>query len=316
LPFSTLAKPVTFVAFNTFFVPANRSNYFLLHFIVFIWGWTAILGKVITLSPFKLVWLRIPIAMFGILAYLILTRKPIYTTRKNMLKYLAVGLIVALHWVCFYTAIKKSNVSVTLACFSTGSLFTAFIEPLFLKRKILLYEIVFGLMVVVALCIIFQVETQYALGIFLGIMAALTSSVFGVLNGYMVKRGHNGSYIFLYEMIGGFIGMTIFVLCYKPWDGPWIAMSGMDLFYMLILGIAATTVPFLISLYILKTISPYTVSLTLNLETVYGIIFAYFIFHEDKQLTGYFYLGAAIILSTVFLNACMKMRKPQKISAD
>jgi drug/metabolite transporter (DMT)-like permease len=291
------------------FVSENRRNYFLLHLIVFIWGWTAILGKTITLPADKLVWLRLPIAMTGIIAYLLIRRKPLSASPKNVLKYLAVGLIVALHWICFYTAIKVSNVSVTLACFSVGSLFTAFIEPLFLKRKIRAYEIVFGLMVVAALLLIFQVETKYQWGIFLGVMAALTSSVFGVLNGFMVQRGHNGTHISLYEMLGGFIGMTIFVLIAKPWDGPYFEMSRHDLFYLIVLGIAATAVPFLISLYILKTISPYTVSLTLNLETVYGIIFAYFIFHENKQLTGTFYLGAGLILSTVFLNAYMKMRK-------
>lgn len=286
----------------------SRRNYFLLHLIVFIWGWTAILGKVITLPAEKLVWLRLPIAMTGIIAYLLIRKKPLGAAPKNVLKYLAVGLIVALHWICFYGAIKESNVSITLACFSVGSLFTAFIEPLFLKRKIRLYEIVFGLMVVAALLLIFQVETHYKWGIFLGVMAAFTSSIFGVLNGFMVQRGHNGTHISLYEMLGGFIGMTIFVLIAKPWDGAYIEMSGSDLFYLIVLGIAATAVPFLISLHILKTISPYTVSLTLNLETVYGIIFAYFIFHEEKQLTGYFYIGAAIILSTVFLNAYMKMR--------
>ena len=262
----------------------------------------------ITLNAYKLVWLRIPIAMTGILAFLLITRRPIATTPKNAWKYLATGLIVALHWICFYGAIKESNVSVTLACFSTGSLFTALIEPLFLKRKVLAYELVFGAMVVGALCLIFGVETQYKYGIILGVLAALTSSIFGVINGFLVQRGHNGTIISLYEMLGGFIGMTIFVLIVKPWDGPWLEMSGSDLFYMLVLGIAATTVPFLISLFILKTVSPYTVSLTLNLETVYGIIFAYFIFHEEQQLTGYFYLGAAIILSTVFLNGWMKMR--------
>lgn len=292
----------------------NRRNYLLLHFIVFIWGWTAILGKVITLNAFKLVWLRIPIAFAGILAFLLITRKPIATTPQNAWKYLATGLIVALHWICFYAAIKESNVSVTLACFSTGSLFTALIEPIFLKRKIRLYEIVFGIMVVGALCLIFGVETHYKFGIILGVLAALTSSIFGVINGYMVQRGHNGTIISLYEMLGGFIGMTVFVLIVKPWDGPWLTMSGSDLFYMLVLGIAATTVPFLISLYILKTVSPYTVSLTLNLETVYGIIFAYFIFHEEQQLSGYFYLGAAIILSTVFLNGWMKMRYTKGLS--
>lgn len=293
----------------------NRRNFLLLHLIVFIWGWTAILGKLITLPAVKLVWLRIPIALGGILAYLLITRKPLGTSSRNVLKYFAVGLIVALHWICFYGAIKASNVSVTLACFSTGSLFTAFVEPLFMKRKIRPYEIVFGVMVVLALCIIFRVETQYSLGIILGVLAALTSSVFGVLNGYMVQRGHNGTLISLYEMAGGFIGMTACVLLARifgweafSWDGPLLAMSQPDLWYMLLLGIAATSVPFLISLYILKTISPYTISLTLNLETVYGIIFAFFIFHEEKQLTGYFYVGAAIILSTVFLNAWLKRR--------
>lgn len=287
----------------------NRRNYLLLHLIVFIWGWTAILGKTITLPAVKLVWLRLPIALIGIIIYLLIRRKPIGAAPKNAFKYLAIGLIVALHWICFYSAIKESNVSVTLACFSIGSLFTALIEPIFLKRKIRLYEIVFGLMVAAALMLIFQVETQYQWGIFLGVMAALTSSIFGVLNGFMVQRGHNGTHISLYEMLGGFLGMTVFVLIAKPWIGPYFEMSGHDLFYLIILGIAATAVPFLISLSILKTISPYTISLTLNLETLYGIVFAYFIFHEEKQLTGMFYIGAAIILSTVFLNGYMKSRK-------
>jgi drug/metabolite transporter (DMT)-like permease len=289
-------------------VSENRRNYLLLHLIVFIWGWTAILGKTITLPAVKLVWLRLPIALIGIIIYLIIRRKPIGTAPKNAFKYLAIGLIVALHWICFYSAIKESNVSVTLACFSIGSLFTALIEPIFLKRKIRLYEIVFGLMVAAALTLIFQVETQYQWGIFLGVMAALTSSIFGVLNGFMVQRGHNGTHISLYEMLGGFLGMTVFVLIAKPWIGPYFEMSGHDLFYLIILGIAATAVPFLISLSILKTISPYTISLTLNLETLYGIIFAYFIFHEEKQLTGMFYIGAAIILSTVFLNGYIKKK--------
>lgn len=301
--------PLTLFPLNRSIVSAERRNYFLLHFIVFIWGWTAILGKVITLPAIKLVWLRIPIALGGILAYLLISQKPVKTSLRNAGIYMATGLIVALHWICFYAAVKESNVSVTLACFSTGSLFTAFIEPLFFKRKISVYELIFGGMVVGALALIFGVETQYKWGIILGVLAALTSSVFGVLNGFLVKKGHNGTIISLYEMLGGFIGMTIFVLLTNPWEGPLIAMSGHDLFYMLLLGLLCTTVPFLISLSILKTVSPYTVSLTLNLETLYGIIFAYFIFHEDKQLTGYFYLGAAIILSTVFLNGWLKKKK-------
>jgi drug/metabolite transporter (DMT)-like permease len=289
-----------------------KGNYFLLHLIVFIWGWTAILGKAIELPALQLVWLRMPIALAGIFLYMILRRHNLITDVKKLSIYFGLGMIVALHWICFYAAIKESNVSVTLACFSTGSLFSAFIEPFFFKRKVRVYEVVFGLMVVAALIMIFRVETQYTFGIVLGILAALTSSIFGVFNGILMRNGHNGPLVSLYEMTGGFIGMSIYVLIAHPWDGGLFTMTTQDFWLLLLLGLLCTSIPFLISLHILKTISPYTVSLTLNLETLYGIIFAYFIFHEDKQLTGTFYVGSAIILSTIFINGWIKMREKKK----
>ncbi len=256
-----------------------------------------------------------PIALAGIFLFLVLRRQSLYADVKKLGIYFSVGLIVALHWIAFYAAIKESNVSVTLACFSTGSLFSAFIEPIFFKRKIRLYEIVFGLMVVAALVMIFRVETQYTMGIILGILAALTSSLFGVFNAMLVRNGHNGSLVSLYEMTGGFIGLSIYVFFAQPWEGGLFTMTTSDFWLMLLLGIVCTTVPFLISMHVLKTISPYTVSLTLNMETLYGIVFAYFIFHEDEQLTTYFYIGSAIILSTIFLNAWLKMRTRNKEEA-
>lgn len=243
---------------------------------------------------------------------MILRRHNLVTDIKKLSIYFGLGMIVALHWICFYAAIKESNVSVTLACFSTGSLFSAFIEPFFFKRKVRVYEVVFGLMVVAALIMIFRVETQYTFGIILGILAALTSSVFGVFNGILMRNGHNGPLVSLYEMTGGFIGMSIYVLIARPWEGGLFTMTTQDFWLLLLLGLLCTSIPFLISLHILKTISPYTVSLTLNLETLYGIIFAYFIFHEDKQLTGTFYVGSAIILSTIFINGWIKMREKKK----
>jgi drug/metabolite transporter (DMT)-like permease len=287
-------------------------NYFLLHFIVFIWGWTAILGKGIELPALQLVWLRMPVALAGIFLFLIIRRQRLHTDVKNLKIYFGIGLIVALHWITFYGAIKASNVSVTLACFSTGSLFSAFMEPLFFKRKIRMYEILLGLLVVAALVLIFSVETQYVWGMILGILAALTSSLMGVFNAMLVRSGHKGSLISLYEMTGGFIGLSIYVLLFRPWEGGLFTMTTTDFWLLLVLGIACTSVPFLISLHVLKTISPYTVSLTLNLETLYGIVFAYFIFHEDQQLTTTFYLGSGIILSTIFLNGWIKYREQRR----
>lgn len=288
---------------------SKTGNYLLLHLIVFIWGWTAILGKAIELPALQLVWLRMPIALAGIFLFMVIRRQRLIPDFKSLGIYFAIGLIVAIHWITFYGSIKASNVSVTLACFSTGSLFSAFVEPFFFKRSVRAYEIVFGLMVVAALVMIFSVETQYAWGIILGILAAFTSSLMGVFNAMLVRNGHNGSMVSLYEMTGGFIGLSIYVLIAQPWDGGLFTMTQSDLWYLLLLGIACTTVPFLISMHVLKTISPYTVSLTLNLETLYGIIFAFFIFHEDKDLTGWFYMGSAIILSTIFLNGWMKYRE-------
>ena len=286
---------------------SKTGNYLLLHFIVFIWGWTAILGKAIDLPALQLVWLRMPIALGGIFLFMLVRRQKLYTDLKSLGIYFAIGLIVALHWITFYGSIKASNVSVTLACFSTGSLFSAFVEPFFFKRAIRKYEIVFGLMVVVALGMIFSVETQYAWGIVLGVLAAFTSSLMGVFNAMLVRNGHNGAVVSLYEMTGGFLGLSIYVLIAHPWEGGYFNMSSMDLVYLLILGLACTSVPFLISMHVLKTISPYTVSLTLNLETLYGIIFAFFIYHEDKD-----YVGSAIILSTIFLNGYIKYREGKK----
>lgn len=288
---------------------SKTGNFLLLHFIVFIWGWTAILGKAIDLPALQLVWLRMPIALSGIFLFMVIRRQKLSTNLGNLGIYFSIGLIVALHWITFYGSIKASNVSVTLACFSTGSLFSAFVEPFFFKRRVRLYEIVFGLMVVAALIMIFSVETKYTWGIILGILAAFTSSLMGVFNAMLVRNGHNGSVVSLYEMTGGFLGLSIYVLIANPWEGDYFNMTGSDLYYLLLLGLACTTVPFLISMHVLKTISPFTVSLTLNLETLYGIIFAYFIYHEEKELTDWFYYGSAIILSTIFLNAYIKYRE-------
>jgi drug/metabolite transporter (DMT)-like permease len=285
---------------------AKTSNFILLHFIVFIWGWTAVLGKIITLPTVKLVWIRVFIAMFGMLVFVLYKKASLKISRKTLLQFIGIGIIVGLHWMCFYGAVKVSNVSVTLACFSTGTLFTAFIEPIFFKRKILWYEIFFGLIVIGALLMIFNVETQYKLGMLLGVGAALTSSFMAVLNGKMIQQGHDSAVMSFYEMVGCSICLSVFLLALTPMDGTLLNASGHDWFYIFILAIFCTTVPFIIGVNVLKELSPYTVSLTLNLETIYGILFAFFIFKDSEVMSVTFYVGAAIILSTIFANAALK----------
>jgi len=287
-------------------VSPKTRNLFLLHFTIFIWGWTAVLGKIITLPALQMIWLRVVIAFVGILGYALYRKTPLFPSGKVVLQLLGIGLIVGLHWICFYGAVKASNVSVTLACFSTGTLFTSLIEPIFYKRRVLWYEILFGLVVIGALLMIFNVETKYTLGILLGIGAALTSSIMAVVNSIMSRKNIGADVISVYEMIGCWVCISIFIFTLEPGTATISGISAHDWFYLFILAFFCTTIPFVIGIVILKNISPYTMSLTLNLETIYGILFAFFIFKSSEVMTPTFYIGAAIILATVAADTLMK----------
>ena len=285
--------------------PKTR-NLFLLHIIVFVWGWTAVLGKIITLPALQLIWLRVMITFVGILVYVLARKTPFLPSLKIILQLFAIGLLVGLHWICFYGAVKASNVSVTLACFSTGTLFTSLLEPVFYKRKVLWYEIFFGMVVIGALLLIFNVETKYTLGILLGIGAALTSSCMAVVNSFMSRKNIDAGVISVYEMIGAWASISVFLFILDPGSATLSGISAQDWFYLLVLSILCTTIPFIIGVAILKNISPYTMTLTLNLETIYGILFAFFIFTNSEVMSPTFYIGAAIILAVVFADAYIK----------
>jgi drug/metabolite transporter (DMT)-like permease len=285
----------------------NTRNLLILHFIVFIWGWTAVLGKIITLPALQLIWIRVMIAFAGILIYVLIKGIPLFSLQqKTVLQLLAIGLLVGLHWICFYGAVKASNVSVTLACFSTGTLFTSLLEPIFFKRKVLWYEIFFGLVVIGALLLIFNVETKYFWGILLGIGAALTSSMMAVVNSIMSRRGISSGLISVYEMVGCWACISIFIFSLDPTTATVFGVSAHDWLYILIFAVGCTVIPFIIGVYILKKVSPYTMSLTLNLETIYGILFAFFIFGNSEHMSASFYIGTAIILAVVFADVYMK----------
>ncbi len=287
----------------------NTRSLLLLHLIVFLWGWTAVLGKIITLPALQMIWIRVIIAFAGILGYALYKKTPLLVSGKIILQLLAIGLLVGVHWICFYGAVKASNVSVTLACFATGTLFTSLIEPLFYKRKVLFYEILFGVIVIGALLMIFRVETRYFWGILLGIGAALTSSLMAVVNSIMSRKGHKAEMISVYEMIGCWACISVFLFALEPQTATFFNISLNDWFYMIVFAVFCTTIPFIIGVAILKNVSPYTMSLTLNLETIYGILFAFFIFSDTEHMSPTFYIGAAIILAVVVWDAYLKRER-------
>ncbi|WP_335965894.1 DMT family transporter [Galbibacter sp. PAP.153] len=280
-------------------------NYLHLHFIVFIWGFTAVLGALITIDAIPLVWFRMLLASFFVWLYVALNKFTLKVPKKAIITMLIAGLVIALHWITFFKAIKVSNVSVTLATISTGAFFTAVLEPIFYKRKMIWYEIVFGLVVIAGLFIIFNVETQYMLGIGLALISALLSATFSLINGKLAKQ-YRPSVISFYELGSGVGFITLYLLFSGSFSAEFFKLSASDWMYLLLLASICTAYAFIGSVKVMKLISPYTVMLTINMEPVYGIVLAFVILGASEKMSHGFYIGAVIIIMTVVVNGILK----------
>lgn len=291
---------------------AKFKNYLQLHFIVFIWGFTAILGELISLSALPLVWTRILIALVVIFIYIKIRKKSLKFSPKLITTFIICGFVIALHWFTFFHAIKISNISITLACISTGAFFTSILEPIFFKRKIVWYEVFLGIMVVCGLIVIFSFETQYIEGIMVALFSAFLSACFSIINAkFAGKYDSNG--ISFYELLGGLIFLTFCMFFIGGFTPEVFHFKDLDWLWLLILGSVCTAYPFIASIDIMKYLSPYTVMLSINLEPVYGILLAVIIFKDAEKMTPAFYFGALIILLTVVLNVFFKNRKKRKL---
>ncbi len=286
----------------------NLKNYLHLHLIVFIWGFTAILGALISIDAIPLVWYRMLLAAFFIFLYFIFTKKSFKIDARIGVKFLFGGLIIALHWITFFGAIKVSNVSVALVTISTGALFTSFLEPIFFKRKINYIEILFGLIVVLGLYLIFRVETKYWLGILLALISAFLSASFSVLNGLYIQK-YDATIISFYQILFGVIAITVYFIFNGNFTPEFFQLKSTDWFYLIILSSICTAYAFVVSVKLLRYLSPYTVMLTINLEPIYGIILAVIIFGDKEKMHPQFYVGALIILLTVLVNGLIKNKQ-------
>lgn len=286
-------------------------NYLHLHFIVFIWGFTAVLGALISLEAIPLVWYRMLLAAGIVLLFLAIKKENLKFSPRTLGKFAFAGILIAMHWLTFFGAIKASNVSVTLAVLSTGAFFTSLLEPLLYGRKIILYEILFGLIVVVGLYLIFNVEAAYTLGIVLALISAFLSALFSVINGKYVLE-HKASAISFYELLFGVLAISVYLGFTGKFTAQFFTVSVHDWIYLLILASACTAYAFIASIHVMKWISPYTVMLTINLEPVYGIILALIVLGDAENMSPQFYYGAAIILFTVIANGIIKITQERK----
>lgn len=290
---------------------ANRSDYFKLHFIVFLWGFTAILGKLVTIPTVEMVFYRAILAALGMGIVILATRGRFAVTGKQLLQLIAIGFIVAIHWVCFFGAARVSNVSVSLVGFATNSLWTAILVPWFNRTGVKKFELMLGLVVLFGLYVIFSFDFQYRLGLLLAVVAGLTSAVFSIFNSRLV-RDIPAFTITFYEMIGIFIGLALFMPVYKEMWAPDHALhlvpTAMDWFYIAFLAIVCSVYAYSTAVELMKKLSVFLIQLSLNLEPVYGIVMAVIIFGEKERMGANFYLGTLIILSAVLLYPLFKRR--------
>ena len=290
---------------------AKLGSYLHFHLIVFIWGFTAVLGALISIDSVPLVFFRMGLATLFIYAYIRFKKIDIKLNAKAFWGFALAGVIIALHWLTFFGAIKVANVSVTLACMSSGALFTSLLEPLFSKKKFIAYELFFGVIVVVALYMIFEVQPEYHLGIALALISSFLSAIFTLINGRFIAH-HNPTKISFYELGIG----TVFILGYLAFakadsffSTDFFTLSSTDWMYLFILASVCTAYAFIAAVKVMEHLSAYTLMLTINLEPVYGILLAFFILGDAEKMEPRFYYGALIILGVVIANGILKNRQ-------
>lgn len=278
----------------------NLKNLIILHITIFIWGFTGILGALISVNAIQLVWYRVMIASVSLLIWFLGRKIDIRVSKKQFLQFFFTGSIVAIHWILFFHTIKVANVSVSLICLSSVTLFTAVLEPLVKKYRLSKGDIIIGLIIISGIYLIFKFETQYTAGIIFGLLSAVAASFFSTINSTLVQK-NNPSIIGFYELSGAFFWITL----YRFFDGSLFSetfqISMADWLYLLLLGTVCTALAYVAGVGVMRTLSAFRVALITNLEPVYGILLAFFLFGSREQMTGGFYLGSLLILSAVFL---------------
>lgn len=289
-----------------------KQTFLKLHLSILLAGFTGIFGKLITLNEGLLVWYRVMLSALVLFIGLKALRKWYPIAPLNMLRMAGVGCILTLHWLFFYGSIKYSTVSIGVICFSMTGFYTALIDPIINRRRISFREILFSLIAICGIGLIFHFDSQHRTGIILGTISSLFASLF-VMGNKRVGVNQPSGMIFFYEMLGGFIFLTLLLPIYLhlfPVDS--IMPSGQDFLYLLIFVVFCTIMMSLLQIQALRKISPFTVNLSFNLEPIYSIILAVIIFKESEEFTPSFYIGLGLILASVLLQMLFEIHSNKK----
>ena len=278
----------------------------ILHITVIVWGFTGILGNLISISAVHLVWYRVLIASVSLAIYFLYRKQSFVVGRREFAQFFLTGGLVGLHWVLFFESIKVSTVSVALVCLSSVTLFTAFIEPVFYRRRTSKVDVFVGILIIIGIYLIFRFESEYIRGIVFGLLAALAAAVFATINSKLIKK-NGASVISFYEMLGAWVWVSLFMLAFGSFGGE-MKIAGTDLGYLLLLGTVCTAGAYVAAVSVMKEISAFRVALASNLEPIYGILLAWLFFGQSEKMSAGFYAGAVIIFGAVFLYPVLKFQ--------
>ena len=282
-----------------------------MHLIVVLLGLTGVLGKLIDTGSTVLVWYRMLIAFLLLGVYIYFKSNSLRFSKKHFIQIIGIGCIVAAHWLLFFESIKVSNVSVAVVCMGTSSLFSSILEPLIIKRKIYLREIILAILVLIAIGIAMNADFSYVKGYVYGIAAAFLATLFTILNALYVDKVESEK-ITSIEMLGGFLFVCIYMLFSNSFSLADLVISWNDILYLAILGGICTSFAFVVSVEVMKFLSPYNVIMAVNLEPLYSILLALVLFGESESMNFSFYLGAVLIIGAVSLDGYLKKQEDKK----
>lgn len=272
-------------------------DYLKLHVLVLLLSFTGILGKLIEASTIAVVFYRTLVASVALFLILYFRKINLKISVKDFGLLLFVGVLLGLHWLCFFGSAKISTVAISLVTFSTTSFFTSLLEPILGKKKIDVKEIMLGLLAVVGVAIMFSFEIQYLSGILVGLLGAFLCAAFTIFNSKLTHR-FDSQLISFYELSAAFL--VCLVVYWGFFERQDLDMNKQDWIWLLVLALGCTVIPHAQMIKIMKKISVFTVNLSLNLEPVYGVILAYFIFGDSERMSSQFYLGGVLVLLSVF----------------
>jgi len=285
-------------------IAENKQAYVYIHIAVILFGFTAILGGLIELPAIMIVWWRVLLTSLSLLFFVNWGRKVMTLPKKLVLTYLLIGVIIGLHWVTFYGAIKLSNASITLICMSTTSLFTSILEPMIVRSRFRPHELFIGLLIIPAMILIVSdLDASFNIGIGVGLLSAFLAALFSSMNKVHINKADTYTITFI-ELSGAWLFLSIILMVIIPFEwfkGPYLPVSGVDVLWLVVLALLCTTLAQILTLSALKHLTTYATNLVINLEPIYGIVLAAFILHDHKDLNPSFYMGAVIILGSVLL---------------